>query len=256
MIPENAITEWSNHAPWATRVQVEQDLLLSRLMIEISNNDYLGRDLIFRGGTCLHKLHLPTPYRYSEDLDYVRENRNGIKNTFTELGRIASQIGFDSSTELNEIPKFFMRTTASDGSKIKIKIEINAHEKTFAHPRIHINHSVDSSWFRSSAEILTFQIEELVATKIRALYQRRKGRDLFDFWLALNVLKLDPAVIVSSFACYNPGFSSNQSISNLKEKLKHEDFRQDLTFMLINWPHGYDIDQAAEELIEKVLSKI
>lgn len=121
MIPDNSITEWSAYAPWATRAQIEQDLLLSHLMIEISNNDYLGKDLIFRGGTCLHKLHLPAPYRYSEDLDYVRENTYGIKDTFTELARIASDIGFSTSTELNKIPKFFMRTTASDGSSIKIK---------------------------------------------------------------------------------------------------------------------------------------
>jgi predicted nucleotidyltransferase component of viral defense system len=256
MIPDNSITEWSTYAPWATRTQIEQDLLLSRLMIEISNNDYLGTDLIFRGGTCLHKLHLPTPYRYSEDLDYVRENTHGIKDTFTELGRIASNIGFSTSTELNKIPKFFMRTTTSDGSNIKIKIEINAHERTFAHPRIRIKHTVTSNWFSGSADILTFQVEEMVATKIRALYQRRKGRDLFDLWLALNVLNLDPTAIVSSFACYNPGFTARQSIANLREKLQKEDFRQDLSLMLIDWPVGYEIDQAAEELIEKILLRI
>lgn len=199
MIPENSITEWSTHTPWATRAQIEQDLL---------------------------------------------------------LGRIASKIGFDSSTELNKIPKFFMRTRASDGSKIKIKIEINAHERAFAHPRIRLKHTVTSNWFSSSAEILTFQVEEMMATKIRALYQRRKGRDLFDFWLALNVLNLDPTVIVSSFACYNPGITSKQSIANLREKLLHKDFRLDLSFMLIDLPAGYEIDQAAEELIEKVLSII
>lgn len=256
MIPDNSITEWSAYAPWATRAQIEQDLLLSRLMIEISNNDLLGKDLIFRGGTCLHKLHLSLPYRYSEDLDYVRENTNGIKDTFMELGRIASNIGFDSSTEVTKIPKFFMRTTTSDGSNLKIKIEINAHERTFAHPRIRKKHIVTSSWFNDSADILTFQVEELVATKIRALYQRSKGRDIFDLWLALNVLNLDPMEIVSSFACYNPGFTSKQAIVNLRDKLKKEDFRQDLSLMLAEWPIGYEIDQAAEELIEKVLSKI
>ncbi len=52
--------------------QVEQDLLLSRLIIEVANHPYLGGELVFRGGTCLHKLHLDTPRRYSEDLDYVR----------------------------------------------------------------------------------------------------------------------------------------------------------------------------------------
>ena len=32
----------------------------------------------------------------------------------------------------------------------------------------------------------TFKIDELMGTKLRALYQRTKGRDLFDLWLALT----------------------------------------------------------------------
>jgi predicted nucleotidyltransferase component of viral defense system len=71
MIPASLITHWAGRVPWATRDQVEQDLMLSRLIIEIARNDLLGDELVFRGGTCLHKVHLPTPRRYSEDLDYV-----------------------------------------------------------------------------------------------------------------------------------------------------------------------------------------
>ena len=37
----------------------------------------LGPELAFRGGTCLHKLCLPQPFRYSEDLDYVRTTHGG-----------------------------------------------------------------------------------------------------------------------------------------------------------------------------------
>jgi len=40
--------------------------------------------------------------------------------------------------------------------------------------------------------VLTFEPAELVATKLRALYQRRMGRDLFDLWLALTHIGLDP----------------------------------------------------------------
>ena len=68
MLPQAYITEWSGRAPWPDPVQVEQDLILSRLLIEIANDELLGKALAFRGGTCLHKLHLPSPIRYSEDL--------------------------------------------------------------------------------------------------------------------------------------------------------------------------------------------
>ena len=65
MIPQAAITEWAARVPWATPEQIEQDLLLSRLIVEIARDDYLGNELIFRGGTCLHKLHVDRPWRYS-----------------------------------------------------------------------------------------------------------------------------------------------------------------------------------------------
>lgn len=63
--------------------------MLSRLIIEIANDDYLGDELVFRGGTCLHKLHAPEPLRYSEDLDNVRSTGGGIG----ELTRAVTQIG-------------------------------------------------------------------------------------------------------------------------------------------------------------------
>lgn len=78
MIPPALITEWSSHAPWPTETQIEQDLILSRMIVEIATHEALGNELAFRGGTCLHKLHLPRPVRYSEDLDYVRRTRGPV----------------------------------------------------------------------------------------------------------------------------------------------------------------------------------
>ncbi|HUY60838.1 MAG TPA: nucleotidyl transferase AbiEii/AbiGii toxin family protein [Candidatus Dormibacteraeota bacterium] len=74
MIPRAFIAEWSNRVGWPTVEQVEQDLAMSRLIVEIANDPYLGEELVFRGGTCLHKLHLSPAQRWSEDLGYVRRN--------------------------------------------------------------------------------------------------------------------------------------------------------------------------------------
>lgn len=78
MIPQAFITEWQARAPWPQPFQIEQDLILSRLMIEIATRPPLAEEFVMRGGTCLHKLHLPQPHRYSEDLDYVRRTKTGI----------------------------------------------------------------------------------------------------------------------------------------------------------------------------------
>lgn len=77
MIPANDITAWAHRAPWPSPDQVEQDLLLSQLICLIAADHYLGDELVFRGGTCLHKLYLHPARRYSEDLD-VRATADGI----------------------------------------------------------------------------------------------------------------------------------------------------------------------------------
>ncbi|MDR0593071.1 MAG: nucleotidyl transferase AbiEii/AbiGii toxin family protein [Bifidobacteriaceae bacterium] len=77
MIPGNAITHWATAHAWSSLEQVEQDLVLSRAICLIAGHPYLRGELTFRGGTALHKLHLPRPRRYSEDLDYVRSTAGG-----------------------------------------------------------------------------------------------------------------------------------------------------------------------------------
>ena len=98
MIPAATITEWSRQVPWPSVDQVEQDLLLSRLIVEIANDDYLGNELIFRGGTCLHKLVAPTPLRYSEDLDYVRTTSGGIREFTRAVTSIGDRLGMQVTT--------------------------------------------------------------------------------------------------------------------------------------------------------------
>lgn len=71
MIPRDYITEWRSHAPWIQDFQVEQDLVISRALVEIFSHPLLEDALAFRGGTALYKLHLNAA-RYSEDIDLVQ----------------------------------------------------------------------------------------------------------------------------------------------------------------------------------------
>ncbi|MCE9634892.1 MAG: hypothetical protein K8T90_04230 [Planctomycetes bacterium] len=58
MIPRAHLTEWSRRVPWPEVNQVEQDLVLKRLVVEIFRDDLLSQELAFWGGTCLHALML------------------------------------------------------------------------------------------------------------------------------------------------------------------------------------------------------
>ncbi|MBI5442214.1 MAG: nucleotidyl transferase AbiEii/AbiGii toxin family protein [Deltaproteobacteria bacterium] len=72
MIPRAHITAWRGTAPWLTDAQVEQDLALSRALVEIYADPILPNAFAFRGGTAFNKLYLRPPARYSEDIDLVQ----------------------------------------------------------------------------------------------------------------------------------------------------------------------------------------
>jgi predicted nucleotidyltransferase component of viral defense system len=85
MIPAAMITEWSQLCPWTSLAQVEQDLVLSRALVEIYRVPALRDGLVFVGGTALHKLVLQPSARYSEDLDFVQIREEPIGETLDLL---------------------------------------------------------------------------------------------------------------------------------------------------------------------------
>jgi Nucleotidyl transferase AbiEii toxin, Type IV TA system len=84
-------------------------------------------------------------------------------------------------------PKLRFRAPAEDGSGIiRLKVEINTREiKAFDTPQT-IRYEVENPWYAGRADIAIFSREELLATKLRALLQRDKGRDLLDLFHAVE----------------------------------------------------------------------
>jgi len=241
MIPREVIIAWGVDHPWAELDQIEQDLLLSRAICEIANDKVLGKELSLRGGTAFHKLFLQKPYRYSEDLDYVRSTTGGIGDIVDRLRELGQNLGFTINTKIGKYPKIIWRYTASSGIASKIKIEINTFERSPAFGYYFIKHDVDSSYYKGSANVRTFHQEELVATKIRALYQRSKGRDLYDIWLALSEMNLSPEKILEAFPIYRPeDITAKSSIDNLHAKLSDRQFTTDMSMLIELLIHCYN----------------
>ena len=88
MINNNAINEWNEFLPWQDKAMVEQDLIISRALIDIFNDEFLASQLAFRGGTALHKLYLSPQPRYSEDIDLVQITPGPIKPIMFRLGQV------------------------------------------------------------------------------------------------------------------------------------------------------------------------
>jgi predicted nucleotidyltransferase component of viral defense system len=256
VIPQAFITEWGNRVPWPESYQVEQDLILSRLMIEIAENELLKDEFVMRGGTCLHKVHLKKPRRYSEDLDYVRRTHSGIKPYIDELRGIADRVGLTVSNVNSSGPMvhLYLDTEATGGGGIRVKVETNIGETDFFKKPTALDHDVDSRWWSGKAKIPTFVLDEMMSTKTRALYQRRKGRDLFDLWLVLTYETVSSDEIVAGLRHYmkDSVFTYPQLRQNLAEKLADAGFRSDLDTLVTAAPEDYEVEVASGVVMEKL----
>ena len=190
MIPAQNIVAWGNVVPWTDPRQVEQDLIISRALVEIFSDEMLREELRVRGGTALSKLHFPVPLRYSEDIDVVRTSAGPIGSILDRLRAVLEPwLGRAKFDQSPVAPKLRFRVDAEDGSgvPIRLKIEINTREiEAFDAPAA-LPLNVANPWFSGEAAIPTFSREEMMATKLRALLQRHKGRDLYDLAHALEV---------------------------------------------------------------------
>ena len=189
MIPAMHITAWANVAPWAELGQIEQDLILSRAIIEIFSDEFLRNELRFRGGTALNKLHFPEPLRYSEDIDLVRTTHGPIGPILDRLREVLHWLGDAAFTQSVVAPKLIYQIEPEHGGPpLRLKVEINTRETTAFDGQHEIGHAVDNPWFSGEVAVPTFTLEEMLATKLRALLQRDKGRDLLDLSHAMSVL--------------------------------------------------------------------
>lgn len=204
MIPSQNIIAWGNVAPWADQRQIEQDLMISRAVIELFRDEFLRDELRFRGGTALNKLHFPAPLRYSEDIDLVRTSEGPIKPVLRRIREILEPwLGKAAFAQSPVSPSLIFRADAEGGGQLRLKVEINTREREAYDGVVLMSHAIENPWFTGQAEIATFSNEEMLATKLRALLERSKGRDLFDLAHGLGVFEgLDTGRVVTLFGRY------------------------------------------------------
>ncbi len=260
MIPKAYITEWRNRVPWQFDYQIEQDLIIERSIIEIFSNEYLRDKLAFRGGTALHKVFLKSQVRYSEDIDLVQIEPGNIGPILSQIRNSLSFLGkpnYKSNVHNNTLTFKFV-TEIEPVITQKLKIEINTREHFSICKLQKINYRVNSTWFTGTAEITTYSIEELLATKLRALFQRRKGRDLFDIWQAISTSDVNFEKTISIFIDYlkkeKIKISSEKFIMNIEEKLANSEFVGD-TKALINPNISYNAFEAWQKIKPFLLNK-
>jgi hypothetical protein len=127
-------------------------------------------------------------------------------------------------------------TTSLPAQRMRLKLEINTREQFAILDYQQRPMTVDSPWFSGKAQVTTYALEELLGTKLRALYQRKKGRDLYDLWLALTQHEVDDRKLIGCFNEYmsrgGHAVSRAQFEANLAAKLDAPAFGNDITPLL------------------------
>ena len=122
-------------------------------------------------------------------------------NGHYDLGLVGPRLTFTMKAEDPNSP-----------APIRVKVEIATRERTAYLGAHAVRFEVKNPWFSGAADIATFTKEEILATKLRALLQRDKGRDLFDLARAIAEFQgIDCGKVVACFGKYLA--ASGQSIS-------------------------------------------
>ena len=263
MIARRYIEEWKEFAPWPDNAQVEQDLVIERALVEMFSDEMISENLAFRGGTAFHKLFLKPQVRYSEDIDLVQIKEGPINPILKRIRERLDFLGTKRTVKQkanNNTIVYRFESEIAPVINMALKIEINCREHFNVLGLQAFPFKVENSWFNGECKLTTYQLEELLATKLRALYQRRKGRDLFDLYWALTNHEIDIKKLLHCYKAYME-FSAGQPptakmfIANMDEKMKDKEFMNDIHVILrpgIEYNNERAYEMVRVELLEKI----
>ena len=90
MIKKEIIDLIASRAKLVQRDLIEKDLILHRLLLELSSDKHFSENYAFKGGTCLMKCYLGY-YRFSEDLDFTYIQSHLFEKTGKQIDKILSK---------------------------------------------------------------------------------------------------------------------------------------------------------------------
>ena len=179
---------------------VQKDYVLGWVLRAISKNPYLSK-WVFKGGTCLKKCYFET-YRFSEDLDFTVPSDHTISseeiNEYLEdtINWIEENSGLtfpiqdwkiDEYTNLRGNTSFQVKISYSGpligapSSLPRIKFDITQDERLVDAPQLRNIHHSYSDQFSPIPQVLSYSIDEILAEKSRALFERNgRARDVYD----------------------------------------------------------------------------
>jgi predicted nucleotidyltransferase component of viral defense system len=261
-MPRDYISEWRAVVPWVQDFQVEQDLVISRALVEIYSHPLLREALAFRGGTALYKLHLKPAARYSEDIDLVQTRAEPAGPVMEALREVFDLwLGKPQWKQTEGRVTFVYRFESEDRPPIplRLKVEINSREHFAVYGFKQVPFAVSSRWFEGKCHIYSYELDELLGTKLRALYQRKAGRDLFDLATALENPAVNPDRVIAVFSEYmsrdGHRVTRAQFEKNIAGKLHDPEFVADMG-ALLSAGFTWDIKTAAPLVLSRLIERL
>lgn len=246
---------------------VEKDYVISLVLRELWISR-VWKNLVFKGGTALRKVYFPD-YRFSEDLDFnlVEGDIEGVVEALNGLEKYQNPLFFD--VEMKErkgvkynpgvvvgyeirIPFYFLRKSGAK-AKIRMDVTLGDYERMVLEPvERRINHDYSDYAAFSRVKILAYSLEEIMAEKIRTVFQRvGRPRDLYDIWFLSRRVNMKKvlSVIDDKFAVKGVEFSPEKFVKNkevYRSNWKH------LSLLLGALPDFDEVWKVAVELCHRV----
>jgi hypothetical protein len=248
------------------------------MLVEVANRPQLSESLAFRGGTCLHKLVFAKAWRFSEDLDFcaigsadVSLAVAGLRDMVHDLGgEVVEVIQADppkrvSSTALKAFFRSADAVLQPEPGGVTIKIEVNVLETSALDRRGYddrdfVLRGLTPLTPAAIPPIRTFTLDEILATKLRALVTRGtpQGRDLLDLWIAFeqHANEIDVGRLVEMFWTYlgmsGRRFRAVEVIDRAQKVASVPGMQEDVEAMCPEIPSGWSPGATVQMLDNRV----
>jgi len=170
----------------------EKDYFLT-LAVKLIAESNLRDILVFKGGTALHHCYLPQ-YRFSEDLDFTSLDRTLALDAVTAVlvgdGTFTIKRHFTSPATLKVERLGYAGVLAQPGA---IKVEIDRLQNVVLPP---VAVAYANVW-QVPVTVMTMDIREICAEKIRAASTRARYRDFYDLYLIVEHFALELEEIIA-----------------------------------------------------------
>ena len=221
---------------------IDQDLIISRTLVEIFSDDFLASELAFNGGTALHKLYLNPQLRSLEKV----------------LEFFPSHVTVQE--EHHNTLLFHINSDTPPIVPYQLRIEINNFDHFNELGTVKIPYAIKNKWFSGQCFLTTYHLSEILGMKLCSLYQQKRGRDLFDLYEAFINAEVDADEIIHCFKwnmklalCPIP--TRKEFIHNLKEKLNEPEFLSDIQH-LVNPSEEFTPQKGYKVIRKELISRL